>query len=367
MDIKNIAGNQNKMSIVIQDETQEFSLIFKGFDKNTFLFNDPDDTVKAEFKYSLDIDKMNNIDDYELHLLYNKNFAENNIFEAFDGDIRLGWIFPLQALISKNHDYAGNKHFLNYAYVAFLKLLIESKELGSNKLNYREDCTYRLEDLYDIESTHVFITSNSNCEQISGYDFQRYIASLYDLGYLYTNGNHSKEIDGNKKLKLNKLSDELSKEVFIKYLFTEILVDSIHHLVKFYMLYQVIELLIENIFNSELQVMLDGLSKDEKNLFQVKEDLGNLAKENERIKRLFNRYSTYHESRAELMNLCNILLENVGREKKGSPEKALYSVRNLYVHDFRSIPTEYESQIEQINIVFEKVIIETIHTFNLTK
>ena len=323
MGIKNIVGNQNKMSIVIENETLEFSLAFKEFDKNKFLFNDPDDIVKAEFKYYLDVIEMNNIDDYELHLLYNKNFAENNIFEAFDGDIRLGWIFPLQALISKNHDYAENRHFLNYAYVTFLKLLIESKELGSNKLNYREDCTFRLEDLYDIESTHVFITSNSNTEQISGYDFQRYIPSLYDLGYLYTNGNHSKEIDGDKKLKLNKLSTELNKEVFIKYLFTEILVDTIHHLVKFYMLYQVIELLIENIFNSELKVMLDGLSKDEKNLFQVKEDLGNLANESERIKKLFNRYSTYHESRAELMKLCNILLESVGREEKTRPRESV--------------------------------------------
>ncbi|OFD82692.1 hypothetical protein BWGOE8_12770 [Bacillus mycoides] len=356
------------MSIIIKNDTLEFRLNFSEFDSANmqFIFKDSEDIIKALFEYNLNINEMNDTSNYEIHLLYNKNFAENNIFQVFDDEIRLGWIFPLQAIVSKNHDYAENKHFLNYAYVAFLKLLSESEKLGLNNLNYREDCNYKLEDLFDIESTHVFITSNSNTQQISGYDYRKYIPSLYDIGYLPKYGNNSKEICGDKKLRVNKLSSELSKEVFITYLFNEVLVDTSHHLVKFYMLYQVIELLIEKIFNSELTIMLDGLSKDEKNLFQVKEDLGKLANESERIRKLFNQYSSHHESRNELKKLCNTLLESIGRDKKNSPEKALYSIRNLYVHDYRSIPVEHESKIEQINIVFEKVVIETIHTFNLT-
>lgn len=355
------------MSIIIKNESLEYTLDVYEFNNvnKQFVFKDNGDQLKAQFDYDLDINEMNDISNYDIHLLYNKNFAENNIFQIFDGDTRLGWLFPMQAIISRKHDFAENKHFLNYAYVAFLKLLIESENLKINNLSYREDCNYKLEDLFDIESTHVLITSKANTEQINDYDYQNYIPSLYEKGYLSRYGGNYKEIDCYGKIKLNKVSSDLNQEVFVKYLFNEILVESSHPLVKFYMLYQVIELLIEKIFNYELTILLDGLSKDEKNLFQVKEDLGSLANESERIKKLFNQYSKHNASRNELMNLCNVLLEGIGRDKKNSPEKALYSVRNLYVHDYRSIPIEYKSQIEQINDVFEKVVIETIHTFNL--
>ncbi len=356
------------MNVISNDELLSYSLNFQEIDRknNQFVFSEKDSDLKIYFNYKLEINEMNDINDYKIHLFYNKNFAENNIFQVFDGDTRLGWIFPLQAIISQNHDYVSNPYFLNYAYIAFFKLLIESEKWGK-KLIYREDCNYKLEDLYDIECTHVFVTSNSNTNTISEYNFQNYIPALYDKGYLSSPGDNNKIIDSRDKIKLNKISVDLIEEVFIKYLFNEILVAKIHPLVKFHMLYQVIELLIEKIFNFELKKLLDGLSKEEKNLFHLKEELGIIANESDRIRKLFNDYSKFDESRKDLKDLCNKLLEAVGRDKKKNAEKALYSVRNLYVHDYRSIPSELTNYINEINILFEKVVIETIHTFKLSE
>ncbi|MEK4090857.1 MULTISPECIES: hypothetical protein [unclassified Viridibacillus] len=356
------------MNEISNDELLSCSLNYQEFDKenNQFIFREKDSDLKIYFNYKLEISEMKDINDYEIHLFYNKNFAENNIFQVFDGDIRLGWLFPLQAIISQNHDYVSNEYFLNYAYIAFLKLLVESEKWGK-RLIYRDDCNYRLEDLYDIEYTHVFVTSNSNTNTIREYNFQNYIPSLYDKGYLSRPGDNNKTIDSQNKIKLNKISVDLTEEVFIKYLFNEILVEKIHPLVKFHMLYQVIELLIERIFNFELKILLDGLSKNEKKLFQVKEDLGNIANESDRIKKLFNNYSEFDASRDELKDSCNELLDGVGRDRKNNAAKALYNVRNLYVHDYRSIPSEFTMHIDQINILFEKVVIETIHTFKLNE
>lgn len=67
-------------------------------------------------------------------MLYNKreDCTENSIYQVLVKNQRIGWIFPVQALLSRDHDYAKNSFFLKYAYVAICLLLeqIEDKTGG---------------------------------------------------------------------------------------------------------------------------------------------------------------------------------------------------------------------------------------------
>lgn len=362
------------MSVIIKrSEEQLVKLELERFNQenSSFEFENTDkEAFSALFKYNLKVVEKKDSTDYDICLFYNEDFAENNIFQVYDKEeeIRIGWMFPIQALISLEHDYVDNEYFLNYAIVAYEKLLIECSNLTEKIPEYREDGNYTLQDFYNIENTHVLILSKHQTSQISDFGIDNYIPSLYQKGYLFKNGNNIKNIDGGEvRLNLKKISAEIKNDTFIKYLFTEILVDNNHHLIKFYMLYQVIELLIEKIFNKELKLMLDQLSKEEKNLFQVKDDLGKLSKESDRIVKLFNTYTRQNGSKSQLLILCNKFLVRAKRDKKKNAAEALYSVRNVFVHEYRSIDTADINLINDINDVFESVIIEVLHDLNGVK
>ena len=80
----------------------------------------------AEVEYELDIYPDYENVDYSVHLFHNDYLnAENDIFQLYDysSNTRIGWIFPIQALLSQDHNYAENEHFLKYAYVSFKKIV----------------------------------------------------------------------------------------------------------------------------------------------------------------------------------------------------------------------------------------------------
>ena len=67
--------------------------------------------------------------DFLVKILYNQKAVENSIYQVCcDQSQRVGWLFPLQALCSNQHDYHDNKHFLRQAYVAYniiLEMLVD--------------------------------------------------------------------------------------------------------------------------------------------------------------------------------------------------------------------------------------------------
>ncbi|EJS02223.1 hypothetical protein [Bacillus cereus] len=362
------------MSIYIRRNEEELiKLEFNRFNDEYSCFefgNTERDEISAFFNYGLKVVEKKDSVDYEIFLFYNEEFAENNIFQVYDTkeDLRIGWMFPIQALISSEHNHVGNEHFLNYAIIAYEKLLMSCSDLTGKIPTYREDGSYTLQDFYDVENTHVLILSKSQTGKISDFNVDNYIPSLYQKGYFFKKGSNIKKIeDSGARLNLKKISADIENNAFIKYLFTEILVENSHHLIKFSMLYQVVELLIEKIFNKELKLMLDQLSREQKNLFQVKDDLGKLSKESDRIVKLFNTYTREDGSKSQLLMLCNEFLVGVNRDKKKNAAEALYSVRNVYVHEYRSIDTSNIALIDDINEVFEKVIIEILHDLNGVK
>lgn len=326
------------------------------------------DDIEVLFDYVLIPHPVYSPEDYTINIFYNNNYIENNIFQVYESGIdkRIGWIFPMQALISQEHDYSDNIHFLKYAFVAIQKLLIDQSDCDIKKVPIIHDRTISLFDFYPQDS-FVLITCNKITNEIPDFSISNYYASMYSQGLHATSGEYLKRVtnSGEQKLYVSSISDHVKSEGFLTQLFKELLNSEKHHLVRFYLLYQAVELLIEKIFNKEIIGLIEEVSRQTNNLFKIKEKLGGLANEKERVGKLFNQYTSSLGSKESIMDYCNDLLNVVGRESKNSASDALYNVRNLLVHDYRSIPIEGHTLIEQINEAFENLVVEFLLEIDL--
>ncbi len=300
---------------------------------------------------------------YTLHLLYNSKFSENDIFQVYERDLnkRIGWIFPLQSLLSTDHDYAENVHFLKYAFVAFQKLLTNVNIALDREIN-------DLRKVYDADSTIVLILSNQTLPD--GFPFQFYLPALFKYGYYfkYVKDFHSitKPPDGTK-VHLQQIASPLQQEDYLTELF-EALIYEQHPLVKFHLLYQVIELLIEKVLRHEFKAVCDELKAvcdklEEKKIYihDLQEHIKDFIPEEKRIKKLFSDYEKNLDIE-DLRNQCDSLLQAIGKaEQTGEGiAKSLYAVRNFIVHDYRSLPKLQIDTLKDINSHFEILLVDML-------
>ena len=339
-----------------QIEFNEEEKIFK-------LSSNNNEFIELEIGYSLKAKKNyeSRIKEFTMYSFYNKDCSENSIFQVYDKeyDKRIGWIFPIQALISNEHDYSDNVHFLRYAYIAFKKLLEVQENIKAKEIEY-EDRTYSVLDFYN-EDMIILILDSENINEIKDFEFNDYILDLYKYGYCVEGSNKLGYFEEVKKnIKLHKIKQFLREEDYIFELFKNFLGKETSPLLKFYLLYQVIELIIEKIFNKELSEMLEALGNNTTSLFDIKESLNNIAKEKDRIIKISSKYSERVRCAEELKANCNRLLTNQGKEEENEVGQSLYKVRNLLVHNYRGINEQNKYIIEEVTISFEKYIIELL-------
>ena len=60
------------------------------------------------------------------------------------------------------------------------------------------------------------------------------------------------------------------------------------------------------------------------------------------------------------MDKCNSLLSKINKEPEEILCYALYSVRNLLVHDYRCLSNDMVIILNEINLEFEKLIIDIL-------
>lgn len=354
------------MAIKIKNEKKLISLnklIFK--EDNIFELSGQnfDEKVLINIICPLELDNEydERTDQFDIYLLKNPNVNENSIFQVYDVDtkIRLGWIFPIQALVSKEHDYSQNKYFLKYAYIAIKKLLQKDIEIENKDFDYlKEDFT--ILDFYKDDYI-VLVIDNENTSKIEEYNINDYIVGLYKYGYCFNGYNsldHFSEI--NKNLNLHRIKKSFRNEQYIIELYKDFLGSETSYLLKFYLLYQVIEMAIEKIFNIEFKSIVNSINDNPKELFDKKDELATIANEKHRVKLLFGSYCSKIDCRNELKNSCDELLESQGKKIGDSMETSLYSVRNLLVHCYREIKSNNKECIQEINSFFEECIIQLL-------
>ena len=334
-----------------------------------------DREIEINIEYPLEYISGYKKADFDLFLFARKNFSENKICQVYEKglDQRIGWIFPLQALNSKEHDYASNEHFLKYAKVSF-DILCSGVENVFKESPLFKSGNYLINDFYSDETVVFSLSKNSLPAQ---FDFQinDYLPSFFGKGFFYQTSRNPKNLretvlslellDGNR-VTISKMSPGLKSKKFIRSLLVEILPYESNYLIAFFYLYQIIEMLIGEVYNIKQIDFAKKISDNLNKPSEVKEilsDLNQSLSEKKRIHSLFEQHLLSKPDENSLKNACNDFLEKNKYQPGDHFSKYLYRVRNIIFHQFYEIQYNAESDLRDIVVGMEQLIPELIINF----
>lgn len=340
-------------------------------ERNSFILEEKgSDSREIEFDYSLkkDIKFNKNVTDFEYTFLYKNDYAENDIWNIFEDKLikddinsgRIGWLFPLQALTSRDHNYVSKDYFYPYSFNAYIYLL--GYICKHNK-------TFEYDSLDQIsivslfgEDVHILVLYNDYTKNITDFDLENYIPSLIEYGYFFIrNRIHYKHQIS--KIKLESISKVINNTDYIKNIFKDSYIKSYDdQFIRFYFLYQIIELLLEEIFQDELSNVLNDFNAKSKDFFEIKEDLNSITKEKYRIDQLFSNYSKTPQNKP-LITLIKNYISKVEPYNETSVSKAIYKLRSLLFHNHRKINSIGLQPLKDINDLFEEDIFKILKTY----
>ena len=215
----------------------------------------------SHFLQEVHIDENLNFKDYKLFLFENKYLnAENNIFQIYaSSDKRIGWIFPITSIESTDHDFNDNTHYNKYRYVAFNLLLLANNQSIYLDTNLTE---FNLSNIYGNDLIALVISNKS----VDNFSVNDYIPSLSKFGYFLQNNvkntlkTKEKEVSIEKIIRkriiLEESKTKISSNPFLTELFNKYLKTIDHHLIRFHLLYQIIELKLSEKFDFDFTDIL---------------------------------------------------------------------------------------------------------------
>ena len=328
----------------------------------------------AEINYPLKILEDYNPANFEIFLLAKKDLLENDIYQVYDKgrDKRIGWCFPIQALNSTDHDYAENEHFLRYAYIASYKLICSCPE---NVFNYSPnlDSNYLSFTDFFSESTAVLLISLETLDQSCEFNINEWIPSLFLNGYVKLGSRDPKSLvwSGSRptqnRLNLHSVTHIVEGLSFVQNVFSDLLAYESNDLFNFFYLYQIIELLLEQVFKIEQRKIIAELSVVGEDTVRIKEILEKIQQYTSEKKRLHLLVETYTHTPSELnsndlLDACNKFHLTPDKDINTNVCDSLYKVRNMLFHQYRNV--QKIDTLEIINLELTPFIVKLLFNFN---
>lgn len=303
--------------------------------------------IVFQIPYILQMDSSHPDEEFEIYLLYKKDIAENDIYHVYENKIglRLGWIFPLQALLSKEHSFSNNEHFLPFASASFSLLCKNKYDSYIKQPKYNPGTQYNLLDFYS-EDTVVMCLWTKGFPASYTFDIYRYIPCCFKYGYYLQTKRNPGDIQISEDAKLSDrfnlvpMSDDLDKDKYIQTLLLELLPYESNVLIGFFHIYQVVELLMENIFVNEHKKAAAKLLAEQTNPYVIKdiiEEIQSSLSERNRLKRLLSHYLTTKIVDGSLKATCNVFLAKNSAKEGNFFYDYFYNVRNRVFHSYRDL------------------------------
>lgn len=305
--------------------------------------------------------------DFEIYFLTKKNVKENDIYQAYlkKFDLRVGWFLPVVSLSSNLHDYADDEHFLKYAYIAI-----------KESINRLDDSLFSCEIPPDIDSlsmvdifhedTVLLVLSKEVFPDGYKFDIDRAAPCLVKNGYVQLSSRspsdvkHQVELQGNQvRVYLSDISEELDNVALVSELLNKSYCFEESPVFKFFLVYQIFEMLIDNVYKFEQAGLVEEISKAEGDTGKTKDALDKLQgfmSEKKRMGLLVRDYSKISKELDSLKYACNRLLNELGRDESNEFESYFYKVRNFIFHQYRFFPKENDGLlgdvvVEAINLL----------------
>ena len=355
------------MKIKYRDNSSEFTRFHYDKDENKFVITSSNPEDDSELLYfpvlHLDEDETYPIANFSYQLFNNEHSTENSIYQVYVDKKRIGWIFPIQALLSCEHDYSDDVYFLKYAYVATVLLLQNLSD--RDRIDSPDE--FLLQD-YVNSNKCILVIDHQNLSKVEATDISDYMVSFFKYGYEITGNGNSQPLPivGTKRMKVRPLAKDLRGNEHINYLFEEQFPSAETPVIRFHLCYQIIELLISRVFDHKFQTIIGKLSLNPENLFDLKDDFTKITGEKERVKCLFEDYSSCdRRDIGPLQAACEKFLTQNGKKVNGNYYYDLYSVRCLLVHKLYSIKKESYQQLDDINRPFLNIVIDMVLSFHM--
>lgn len=297
--------------------------------------------------------------EFKLFFLAKKDINENDIFELHSSahSKRIGWVLPITSLCSTEHDFDSNPHFLRYAYIAIREALSNLDEDVYSHAIESDAQTLSLVDIFH-ESTALLIISQETLPEGLDFDIDRALPGLLKFGYIKM-GNISPDsisytsnaLPSNGKLLLDLTSEKIQSYKLISELLNTSFAYEKTMVFRFFFLYQIIELLIDDVYNHQQETIIDSLNAVKGDSGKTKEKLEQLNQflsEKGRIKLLVDDYAKIGNELDSLKKSCNSLLSSLGRDQGAHFHQYFYKIRNFIFHQYRDFSSENEDMLDDI-------------------
>jgi len=346
---------------------EDINIFFKVFDSAK------QNEIVVEYQPVLEEDF--NHENFQL-VLFENNYlnAENDVFQVYDKNekIRIGWIFPLSNLEGKENNFIDNTFLNKYKYVAF-QLLLLAKERNIILNEIKEE--YSISDFYP-NNPIVLILSNENTSKIEDFSTDNYIPSLSKYGYYKQNNLQNQLIlrpksifclkfRGKEKLNLFKSQRDINSDRFFSQLFSKHLKSLEHHLIRFHILYQIIEYILTERFDVVFNKLVEEYNENTIQKNDFIEKINELGKERVNIRKVVDclKQKQCDFEIADLERDCKDLLIAHNKKIKNPLGDLIYDVRNLIVHNYRDIEDSEVEIIENITHELELLTINIIEKY----
>ncbi|MBF8637663.1 hypothetical protein IRZ48_00280 [Pseudomonas fulva] len=344
-------------SLIINSSNISYS--YKGFDSGNFVLNIAEGKETIEIATPLALDTEFHDLEFDVYFLIKRHIKESDIFQVVDSNnARIGWCIPTNALGSDLHDYATDPHFLRYAYKAIeVALKNLNGDLYTADAGYNESSQINFSDIFHPYTALLVVSRTNISERGALFDFKRALPSLISHGYQpLTNKNpdllkHHGPSPTGKKLKITLTSHDIENQDLINSILSSILAYEENPTFRFFYVYQIFELLIENILKIEQEDVIEQLYKaklDPARSREILRELKDMTGEKDRIKLLIEKYSACSSGLEDIRDACRNFLALVGNTCGTNFEDYFYPVRNFMVHRLRELPQAENSPLSPI-------------------
>ena len=317
-------------------------------------------------------------DDVEVSLFSNALHAESQVFRTRLSDTSdPGWLFAASAATSHDHEYCEDVHFRRAAFAStsyILKFLLSIKFIEKNDGKLLDLGEIAKENLSILVHTKLTIADAHLPTTDAIYPFMLSIGFVpvqldSDLVWEPSEFAEQRFRAINKNVSIKFRSNPLSHAVFVRELFGRRIQEAKDPILKFYFFYQLIELLSEEILQHNTNEIVEELYRSRTVLAKVHalmEKMREQRKGKTRLNKLMNDFTKgTGDAMTVLLRLCNEAILSSSLEAEKTVGHALYSVRNLVVHNLRGAPSSFTEQLKTINGYLEVGIPDLLNAFEI--
>lgn len=303
---------------------------FERGEENYFVLSNVDDRdEKIRILFPFNFEKVASPYTVTVNLFRNHRIAQSEVIELrlppkensqaeFGGNVRegkaksfrIGYIFMLNALLESENSPFDN-HSFPFAFYTFEKLVYGEAGCLARIASEKKD-VYSLSEFYDSDLSCV-VVCDQNIAHIPDFDFDHYLFDLLLHGFTFVG-------DQNQKMRTNgspflatqfeairsrspigKLALTVDKAPFahreISYpitLIKSLIAEETHFLTRFHTLYQIFEMLIDDILKAEIRLQICEITEDLPG-HKLKDRVSKLATDGYRVNLLITRYSDISE------------------------------------------------------------------------